>query len=64
MGGGKENQFLKVQIKQLKEKIELDNLEIEQLNERNAMLEKENRNMMDEMEKLRNRRKEEEQEDK
>ena len=63
-GGGKENQFLKLQIKQLKDKIELDNAQIEELNERNALLEKENRNMMEEIEKISNRRKEEEQEDK
>ena len=64
IGGGKENQFLKLQIKQLKDKIELDNAQIEQLNERNAILEKENRNMMEQIEKLSSRRKEEEQEDK
>ena len=62
--GGKENQFLKLQIKQLKEKIELDNSEIEQLNERNGNLEEENRNMKNEIDKLRNRIKDEEQEDK
>lgn len=36
-----EIKFLKIQIKQLKEKIESDNNEIEQLNERNAILEME-----------------------
>ena len=36
--GGKENQFLKMQVKQLKEKMELDNSHIDQLNEKNAIL--------------------------
>ena len=48
--GGKENQFLKLQIKQLKEKIELDNSEIEQLNERNGNLEEENRKLKEDKE--------------
>ena len=58
-----EIKFLKIQIKQLKEKIESDNNEIEQLNERNAILEMEKKNLMDEFENIINQKRKGEKED-
>ena len=59
-----EMKFLKVQISQLKEKIQADNIEIQELNERNAILENEKRNLMDEFEKLLEQKRKEDKEDK
>ena len=48
----KEKNFLKIQIKQLKEIIEQDKIYIEQINERNMVLESEKKNLMEEFENL------------
>ena len=44
---GNENRYLKIQLKQLKEKMELDTSHIEQLNEKNQILENQKKNLMD-----------------
>ena len=59
-----EMKFLKVQIKQLKEKIDEDNIEIQELNERNGILENEKKNLMDEFEKMLEQKRKEDKEDK
>ena len=59
-----EVKYLKIQIRQLKEKIEQDNIEIQELNERNNILENEKKNLMEEFEKLFIQKKKEEKEDK
>ena len=48
----KEKNFLKIQIKQLKEIIEQDKIYMEQINERNMLLESEKKNLMEEFENL------------
>ena len=58
-----EIKFLKMQIQQLKEKIQQDKDEIEQVNERNAILENEKKNLMDEFENVINQKRIEEKED-
>ena len=60
----KANKFLKMQVKQLKEKMELDNSQIEQLNEQNQILLNKNKNLIDELAKLTNKQNDEEQEGK
>ena len=59
-----EMKFLKIQLRQLKEKIEQDKLEMNELKERNNILENENKNLMYEFEKLFNEKKKEENVDK
>ena len=59
-----EMKFLKIQLRQLKDKIEQDNIEIQELNERNALLENEKKNLMEELEKLLNQKRKEDKEDK
>ena len=60
---GKENRYLKMQVKHLKEKMELDNSHIEQLNEKNNLLMKQKNNLMYELGKLANKKKDIEQEE-
>ena len=48
----RENTFLKNQVKHMKEKMEFDFSYIEQLNEKNKILENRNKNLMDEFEKI------------
>ena len=55
-----EMKYLKIQLRQLKEQIEQDKLEIHELKERNNILENEKKNLMDEFEKLFNQKKKEE----
>ena len=59
-----EMKFLKVQLRQLKDKIEQDNTEIQELKERNAILENEKKNLMDELEQLLSKKRKEDKEDK
>ena len=59
-----EKKFLKIQLRQLKDKIEQDNIEIQELNERNALLENEKKNLMEEYEQLLNQKRKEDKEDK
>ena len=58
-----EKKFMKIQINQLKEIIEQDKIYIEELNERNKILESEKKNLMDEFEKLINIKREEDKKD-
>ena len=61
---GKENRYLKMQVKHLQEKMELDNSHIEQLNEQNNLLKKQKNDLIYELGKLANKKKDLDQEEK
>ena len=60
----KENQFLKMQVRQMKERMELDTTHIEHLNEKNHILETQKKNLLDELEKLTSKKKDADESDK